>query len=73
MKPPEILTQNRPKYMKLHKILLKISTSYTNRGGGAVPPPAPPPPTPMHTEQAINSKFEKTKKEFLEVVSKNTT
>ena len=49
MKLPEILTQNRPKYMKLPKILPKISTPYTNRGVGAPPPPPPPPqpPTPI--------------------------
>ena len=39
MKLPEILTQNRPKYMKLPKNLPEISIPYTNRGGGAVPPP----------------------------------
>ena len=32
-KLPEILTQNRPKYLKLPKILPEISTPYTNRGG----------------------------------------
>ena len=50
MKLYEILTQNRPKYMKLPEIW----TPYTNRGGGgggggeasAFPAP-PPPPTPM--------------------------
>ena len=35
MKSPEILTQNRPKYMKLPKILPEILTPYTNRGAGA--------------------------------------
>ena len=33
MKSPEILTQNRPKYMKLPEIL----TPYTNRGASAPP------------------------------------
>ena len=42
MKSPEILTQNRPKYIKLPK----ISTPYSNRGGGGGQCP-PAPPTPM--------------------------
>ena len=45
MKSPEILTQNRPKYMKLAKILPEISTPYTNWEGPV--PPGPPSPTPM--------------------------
>ena len=39
MKSPKILTQNRPKYMKLPKILPEISTPNTNRGGQCPPPP----------------------------------
>ena len=46
MKLPEVLTQNRPKHMKLPKILPEIATPYTNPGG-PVPPWPPPPPTPM--------------------------
>ena len=47
MKLPKILTQNRPNYMKLPKILPEISTPWTNRGGGGggggggSAPPAP--------------------------------
>ena len=49
MKLSEILTQNRPKYMQLPKILPEIWTPYTNRGASA--PPAPPAPTPMTRER----------------------
>ena len=51
MKLPEILTQNRPKYIKSPKILPEIWTPYTNREGQCLPAP---PTSYAHSALATN-------------------